>query len=62
MGNYIAVGDAEGYLHWLSKTDGHFVARNIVEPGKKIIAAPAVVGNTVFVQAANGNLSAWRYF
>lgn len=61
-GGGIVVGDAEGYLHWLCPADGHFVARNIVEPGRKIIAAPAVVGNTVFVQAANGKLSAWRYF
>ena len=27
MGNYIVVGDAEGYLHWMSKRDGHFAAR-----------------------------------
>lgn len=27
QGNYLIVGDYEGYLHWLSKEDGHIVAR-----------------------------------
>lgn len=27
QGNYIVVGDYDGYLHWLSKEDGHLAAR-----------------------------------
>lgn len=27
QGNYIVVGDYEGYLHWLSKEDGHLAGR-----------------------------------
>ena len=28
QGNYLVVGDFEGYLHWLDKEDGHLVARS----------------------------------
>jgi len=27
LGDYIAVGDFQGYLHWMTRADGHFVAR-----------------------------------
>ncbi len=31
QGNYLVVGDYEGYLHWLSKEDGHIVARTRIK-------------------------------
>lgn len=30
MGNYVVMGDFEGYLHWISQVDGHLVARQRV--------------------------------
>jgi outer membrane protein assembly factor BamB len=57
MGDYVVVGDAEGYLHWLSKRDGHFAAR--VKVGSAIYAAPVVENNVLYVLTNNGNLSAY---
>jgi len=60
LGGTLVVGDAEGYLHWLSQQDGHYLARRLAEGHVKILAAPAVAGNIMYVASANGNLSAWR--
>lgn len=58
MGNFIVVGDSEGYLHWLSKSDGHLVARTRVN-NSAIIAAPVVDENTLYVVTTNGYLAAY---
>lgn len=58
IGNYLVVGDAYGYLHWLDKRDGHFVARDRIRPS--LHAAPLVKDNTVYVFADNGVLRAYR--
>lgn len=55
--NYIIVGDAEGYLHWLSKKDGHFSAR--VRAGSAIYAAPIVQNNVLYAQTNKGYLVAY---
>jgi outer membrane protein assembly factor BamB len=57
MGNYVVVGDAEGYLHWLSKTDGHFAAR--VSLGSAIYASPIVKNNVLYALSNNGYLVAY---
>jgi outer membrane protein assembly factor BamB len=57
--NYVVVGDFEGYLHWLDKSDGRIVGR-IRATGKEIIAPPIAAGNTVFVYGKNGSLGAFR--
>lgn len=57
LGNYVVVGDEEGYLHWLSKQDGHFVARDFV--GNTIIAKPIVDNGVVYVLTNNGSLAAY---
>lgn len=59
MGNYIVVGDAEGYLHWMSKQDGHFVARVKVD-GSGIIAAPVVNNGILYVLTKGGHLAAYQ--
>ncbi len=59
MGNYIVVGDNEGYLHWIAKQDGHFVARVKVN-GSGIIAAPIVDNGTLYVLTKDGHLAAYR--
>lgn len=58
IGNYVVVGDEEGYLHWLSKQDGHFVARVRVSR-EGIIAAPVVDNNILYVLTRDGRLSAY---
>ena len=57
--DYVVVGDLEGYLHWLSKSDGRIVGR-IRATGKRIIAPPIAAGNTIFVYGENGALGAFR--
>jgi outer membrane protein assembly factor BamB len=57
MGNYVVVGDAEGYLHWLGKRDGHFAAR--VSIGSSIYAAPVVENNVLYALNNNGYLAAY---
>jgi outer membrane protein assembly factor BamB len=58
MGNYITVGDAEGYLHWLSQTDGHFVARTRVNKSS-IIAAPVIYNQALYVVTTDGHLATY---
>ena len=59
MGNTIVVGDAEGYLHWLNPTDGHFEARMQLG-GAGILATPAVDNGTLYVLTQDGHLAALR--
>ena len=58
-GNYVVVGDKEGYLHWLDTQIGSFVARSKVS-GKGFAAAPLSVGTTLYVLTHGGNLIAYR--
>jgi outer membrane protein assembly factor BamB len=57
--DYVAVGDFEGYLHLLSRYDGHVVARVRVD-SKGIRARPLVKGNVLYVYGNGGKLAAYR--
>ena len=57
MGNTIVVGDTDGYLHWLSQRDGHFVARDYV--GASLYATPIVENNVLYALTKNGYLVAY---
>ena len=57
VGPYVAVGDLEGYVHFLSAEDGSFAAR-VATDGSAIGAPPVVVGGNVLVQTRNGGLFA----
>ena len=58
-GNYVVVGDQEGYLHWIDTDIGSFVARE--RAGKKGFAtAPITVGTTLYVLTHGGELIAYR--
>jgi outer membrane protein assembly factor BamB len=58
-GDYVVVGDKEGYLHWLDTEIGSFVARE--KAGKKgFAAAPLAVGTTLYVLTHGGDLIAYR--
>jgi outer membrane protein assembly factor BamB len=56
--NYLVVADQEGFLHWMSKQDGHFVARNRVT-GFGILATPVVSDGTVYLLTRDGHLAAY---
>jgi len=56
--DYVAVGDFEGYLHLLSRTDGHTVARTRVD-SKGIRATPLAVGDVLYVYGNGGTLAAY---
>jgi outer membrane protein assembly factor BamB len=55
---FVAVGDFEGYLHLLSRRDGHLVGRVKVDP-KGISARPLVQGNILYVYGNSGTLAAY---
>jgi len=59
MGDYVVVGDLDGYVHWLSAADGKFAARDRLS-GDAIRSAPVVAGDTVYVEDVNGAIGAWR--
>jgi outer membrane protein assembly factor BamB len=59
VGNAVVVGDFEGYLHWLDRDTGKFVARE--HPGgARISAAPVVADGRVFVIDDDGRIVAYR--
>jgi outer membrane protein assembly factor BamB len=57
FGRYVVVGDLEGYLHWLRKDDGQFVARVKVD-SDAIIAAPVATPFAIYVYGSGGELTA----
>jgi outer membrane protein assembly factor BamB len=57
--NSLVVGDKEGYVHWMSLQDGHFLAQVRAALGP-IIGAPIAEGNYVFVYSQSGRLIAYR--
>jgi outer membrane protein assembly factor BamB len=58
IGNTIVVGDAEGYLHWLNRNDGHFIARNRVALSG-IFATPVTDNTVIYVVTKDGQLAAY---
>jgi len=58
-GDFVVVGDNEGYLHWLDTEIGSFVARK--RAGRKgFAAAPLTIGTTMYVLTHDGKLIAYR--
>ena len=57
VGRYIAVGDYQGYVHFLSNDDGSFVAR-VATDGGAIIAQPLAVDGNILVQTHKGGVYA----
>lgn len=58
MCDYIVVGDAEGFLHWVSKDDGHLAAR--VSVGGHLFSAPLVDSNIVYAVTNSGYVAAYE--
>ena len=57
IGDYIVVGDFEGYLHWLNSETGEIVSRQEVD-SSGIAIAPTVSGDVIYTQARNGDIQA----
>ncbi len=57
--SYVVVGDYEGYVHWLSVSDGRQLGR--IQVAKSAIEAkPLVVDGIVYIYAKDGTLAALR--
>lgn len=55
LGDFVVVGDYEGYLHGMNREDGSFAAR-IKLDGSAIHAAPVGLDNGLLVQTRDGGL------
>ena len=58
FGRAVAVGDAFGYLHFLSREDGSFIGR-VSTDGSQILAAPIVADSNLIVQTKSGTVVAF---
>lgn len=56
-GRAVAVGDYEGYVHFLSRDDGAFLARAATD-GSPIMGTPLVAGANLIFQTQNGTVTA----
>ncbi|MCG7981210.1 MAG: outer membrane protein assembly factor BamB [Candidatus Thiodiazotropha lotti] len=59
VGDYLVVGDLDGYVHWLSQEDGHQMAR--IKLGSDAIRyQPLVIDDRVYVLDEGGTLTALK--
>jgi len=58
IGDLVVVGDLEGYLHWMDKSSGQFVARTQVSKNP-ILAPPVAVEDIVYAYSSDGTLGAY---
>jgi outer membrane protein assembly factor BamB len=56
-GRAVAVGDYQGYVHFLSREDGAFLARAATD-GSAISSTPVVSGSNLIFQTQNGTVTA----
>jgi outer membrane protein assembly factor BamB len=56
-GRAVAVGDFEGFVHFLSREDGSFLARAATD-GSPIMGTPLVAGTNLIFQTQNGTVTA----
>jgi outer membrane assembly lipoprotein YfgL len=59
IGRSVAVGDAQGYVHFLARQDGALMGRTATD-GSAIVAAPVLVGDTLVVVTRNGGVFGFR--
>jgi outer membrane protein assembly factor BamB len=56
---FVVTGDFDGYVHWLSNSDGRQLGRQRVS-GSAVEAKPVVVDNIVYIYAKDGTLAAYK--
>ena len=59
QGDYVVVGDFDGYLHWLRLDNGELAMRERAG-GKAVLAKPVVADGILIVQNVDGELTAFR--
>ena len=59
LGLSLVVGDAQGYVHWLSKDDGRVLNRFPTD-GSAITAPPVLVDGTLIAMTTQGGVFAWQ--
>ncbi|MDB5841710.1 MAG: bamB [Herminiimonas sp.] len=57
VGRAVAVGDGQGYIHFLSREDGAIMARTATD-GSPVIGTPVVAGSNVIFQTQAGTVVA----
>ncbi|MFW1678449.1 outer membrane protein assembly factor BamB [Pontibacter sp. JAM-7] len=57
LGNAVAVGDSEGYIHFMSQVDGSFVARHRID-SYGLSGAPVSSDDVLYMMSDNGRLVA----
>jgi len=58
-GRSVVLGDAQGWLHFLSRDDGSLLAR-VATDGKPITVTPVLAGNTLVVVTSAGSVYGFR--
>jgi len=58
FGRSVAVGDYQGYIHFLSREDGAMLAR-VATDGSRLIVAPLLYENNVIYQTQSGEIVAY---
>lgn len=59
LGRVVAIGEANGMIHLVSREDGSEMTR-LTTDGSAIVGAPLLVGQTLVVQTRNGGVYAWQ--
>lgn len=58
-GRSIAVGDAQGFIHLMSRDNGTLLNR-LSTDGSAVVGGPMLVGNTLVAVTRNGGVFGWR--
>jgi len=58
-GRSVAIGDAQGYVHLLSRTDGSLMNR-LSTDGSAVVYAPVLAGRTLLAVTRDGGVFGWR--
>lgn len=56
---YVVVADYQGYLHWMDKYEGFFVAR-VQSDDEGVLTAPLVIDDRVIMLGKSGELTSWK--
>jgi outer membrane protein assembly factor BamB len=59
IGDYVVVGDADGFVHVLAQSDGHLVGRRKID-GDGIRSRPVVGDDFIYVMGNSGDLAALK--
>lgn len=59
LGDYVVVGDGEGYLYWLSQTSGKIVAMQRID-SDGLYTAPIMDNGMIYIQTRGGELVALK--